>query len=168
LLSSPRLGLIARVDILEGVAGAVRPVDVKRGSPPEVLEHAWEPERVQLCVQGLLLREAGYTCDEGIVYFAEARQRASVVFDEALITRTLQLVKELRRGRRARPCAPATGRQPQVPALLAGRHLPAGRDQRACHPQRHARPPAAAPRPRTTTPVHHRARRDRRLAIRPG
>jgi len=96
LLSSPRLGLTARVDILEGVGGAVRPVDVKRGSPPNIPEQAWEPERVQLCVQGLLLREAGYTCDEGILYFAEARRRVSVPFDEALIARTLRLVEELR------------------------------------------------------------------------
>lgn len=96
LLSSPRLGLIARVDILEGVGGAVRPVDVKRGSPPNIPVQAWEPERVQLCVQGLLLREAGYSCDEGILYFAEARRRVSVALDEALIARTLQLVEELR------------------------------------------------------------------------
>lgn len=96
LLSSPRLGLIARVDVLEGVGGAARPVDVKRGSPPNIPGQAWEPERVQLCVQGLLLREAGYTCDEGILYFAEARRRVSVPFDEALIARTLQLVEELR------------------------------------------------------------------------
>jgi CRISP-associated protein Cas1 len=78
------------------VGGAVRPVDVKRGSPPNIPGQAWEPERVQLCVQGLLLREAGYTCDEGILYFAEARRRVSVPFDEALIARTLQLVEELR------------------------------------------------------------------------
>jgi CRISPR-associated protein Cas1 len=106
LLSSARLGLIARVDVLEGAGELVRPVDVKRGSPPNVPERAWEPERVQLCVQGLLLREAGYRCDEGILYFAATRQRVQVPFDEALIARTLQLVSELR-AVAARDVAPA-------------------------------------------------------------
>ncbi|KZS67283.1 hypothetical protein A4G26_27305 [Mycobacterium kansasii] len=59
-LSSTELGLSAKVDVIEGDSGAVRPVDVKRGKPPDVPEGAREPERIQLCAQGLLLREAGY------------------------------------------------------------------------------------------------------------
>src|SRR5207244_3149802 len=58
-LSSTALGLVARVDLVEGNGGAVRPVDTKKGRPPDTEEGAWEPERVQLCVQALLLREAG-------------------------------------------------------------------------------------------------------------
>src|SRR5690606_12480527 len=51
-LSSPRLGLVGKVDILEGEPdGEVVPVEVKRGRPPAVPERAWEPERVQVCVQ---------------------------------------------------------------------------------------------------------------------
>lgn len=96
LLSSPELGLIARVDILEGDGGTVRPVDIKRGSPPTTPEHAWEPERVQLCAQGLLLREARYRCEEGVLYFASARRRVTVAFDEDLVTRTTELLRELR------------------------------------------------------------------------
>lgn len=95
-LSSDQLGLVARVDLIEGDGVAVRPVDVKRGSPPDLPEQAWEPERVQLCVQGLLLREAGYECDGGELYFAEVRRRVSVPFDQALIERTLALLEELR------------------------------------------------------------------------
>jgi len=95
-VSSERLGLVARIDLVEGDGGAVRPVDTKRGSPPDVPEGAWEPERVQLCVQGLLLREAGYHCKEGVLYFAGARRRVTVRFDQALVARTLDLVAELR------------------------------------------------------------------------
>lgn len=97
MLSSLKLGLVAKVDLIEGRDGAVLPVDTKRGSPPDTPERAWEPERVQLCVQGLLLREAGYRCDEGVLYFAEARRRVPVVFDDALIEMTMQLVRDLRR-----------------------------------------------------------------------
>jgi CRISPR-associated protein Cas1 len=66
-LSSPRLGLVARLDIIEGDGDSVRPIDIKRGKPPNVPEGAWEPERVQLCAQGLLLREAGYRCARTLV-----------------------------------------------------------------------------------------------------
>lgn len=95
-LSSMRLGIIAKIDVVEGERDFVVPVDYKRGSPPEVPERAWEPERVQLCVQGLLLREHGYRCDGGVLYFAESRERVSVPFDAALIDRTQQVLVELR------------------------------------------------------------------------
>lgn len=96
MLSSPRLGLVAKVDLLEGDDGSVVPIDTKRGSPPDVPEGAWEPERVQVCVQGLLLRDAGYRCDHGVLYFAGARQRVRVDLDDTLVERTLGLIDELR------------------------------------------------------------------------
>lgn len=95
-VSSASLGLVARLDLIEGTGGRVRPVDTKRGSAPDTLEKSWEPERVQLCAQGLLLREAGYLCDEGVLYFAESRQRITIAFDDELIARTLALLEELR------------------------------------------------------------------------
>lgn len=95
-LSSERLGLVARVDVVEGDGDEVRPVDVKRGRPPDTEERSWEPERVQLCVAALLLRDAGYTCREGFLYFAEARRRVPVTFDEELVERTTRLLAELR------------------------------------------------------------------------
>lgn len=95
-LSSATYGLIARIDLIEGSEGVVRPVDTKRGHPPDTPEGAWEPERVQLCVQGLVLRDAGYTCDEGVLYFADARRRVVVPFDDDLVTRTVGLVDRLR------------------------------------------------------------------------
>ncbi len=96
LLSSPRLGLVARADVIEGDGASVQPVDFKRGSPPDTPERSWEPERVQLCVVGLLLRDAGYRCDMGVLYFAQARRRVTVAFDDELVERTLQLLAELR------------------------------------------------------------------------
>lgn len=99
-LSSGELGLTAVVDVVEGegVEGhrEVHPVDVKRGRPAPTPERAWEPERVQLCVQGLLLREAGYRCRSGFLSFAETRERVEVDFDDALVSRTRSLVEELR------------------------------------------------------------------------
>jgi len=96
MLSSLPLGLVAKVDLLESDGDAVVPVDTKRGSPPDVPEQAWEPERVQVCAQGLLLREAGYNCSHGVLYFAGARRRVIVEFDDELVTRTTALLAELR------------------------------------------------------------------------
>lgn len=95
-LSSSRLGLVAKVDLVEGRNGEVVPVETKRGAPPENAERAWEPERVQVCVQGLLLREHGYSCSHGILYLAGSRERVRVELDDALVERTLALVEELR------------------------------------------------------------------------
>lgn len=96
MLSSPSLGLVARLDLIEGDDGDVVPVDYKRGSPPVNPTRSWEPERVQLCAAGLLLREAGYRCRRGVLYFAASRTRVGVELDEALVDRTLELLRGLR------------------------------------------------------------------------
>jgi CRISP-associated protein Cas1 len=95
-LSSERLGLIAKIDLIEAEDGKVTPVDYKRGRRPHVAAGAYEPERVQLCVQGLLLEEQGYRCDEGVLYFCDSRERVRVPFGEDLRRTTLDAVHGLR------------------------------------------------------------------------
>lgn len=96
LLSSERLGLIARLDLLEGDGDHVTPVDYKRGITPDLPEHAWEPDRVQLCVQALILRDNAYRCDEGFLYYAQSRTRVRVEISEELVGRTEELLSEAR------------------------------------------------------------------------
>ncbi|CUS38396.1 CRISPR-associated protein Cas4/endonuclease Cas1 fusion [Candidatus Nitrospira nitrosa] len=96
-LSSDRLGITAKIDLVEGVGHAVAPVDYKRGKRPHVDKGAWEPERVQVCAQGLILRENGYECDGGVLYFVGSRERVVVAFDSELIERTLELIAGMRR-----------------------------------------------------------------------
>ena len=96
LLSDDALGAIARIDLIEGQGNMVTPVDYKHGTAPDVPEGAWEPERVQVCIQGLLLRANGYTCTQGMLYFVESRQRVAVPFDYALVSRTLDLLSGIR------------------------------------------------------------------------
>lgn len=95
-LSSERLGLIARMDLVEGEGSVATPVDYKRGKRPHVARGAYDPERVQLCVQGMLLEEHGYRCEQGVLYFAESRERVTVPFDEALRALTRNAVDGLR------------------------------------------------------------------------
>ena len=96
LLSDEEMGAIARIDLVEADGHRATPVDYKRGTVPNVPEGAYEPERVQLCVQGLLLRAHGYQCDEGVIYFVASKRRVRVPFDDALVERTLELMDDMR------------------------------------------------------------------------
>ena len=76
-------GLVAKMDLVDISAGEAIPVDYKRGRVPDTEGGAWEPEQVQLCAQGLILRANGYACEGGILYFIGSRRRVSVPFDDA-------------------------------------------------------------------------------------
>jgi len=95
-LSSNKLGLIAKLDLVEGEGMQVTPIDYKRGKRPHIAKGVYDPERVQLCVQGLLLREHGYTCTEGAIYYAASRERVRVEFDDELVNKTLAAVNGMR------------------------------------------------------------------------
>jgi len=95
-LSAPGEGLIAVLDVLEIDGDVATPVDYKRGQCPDVAEGAFEPERVQLCAQGLILRENGFRSDRGILYFIASRRRVEIVFDDVLIARTRELLGQFR------------------------------------------------------------------------
>lgn len=95
-LSSSTLGLIAKLDLVEGEGDTVTPVDYKRGKRPHTARGVYDPERVQLCAQGLLLREHGYVCEEGAIYYVESRERVRVPFDDELMALTRRSIVELR------------------------------------------------------------------------
>lgn len=91
MLSSTRLGVVAKMDLIEVKMSArnpddlfarrdvqsVTPVDYKAGAPkigPETNE-LWDADKMQLGLQILILRDNGYTCDEGVIYYRATRQR---------------------------------------------------------------------------------------------
>jgi CRISPR-associated protein Cas1 len=95
-LSSERLGLSGKIDVVEGENGTVCPVDYKRGKPPPNEQGCHEPERIQLCAYGMLLDEHGHKCDRGVLYFAESKTRVEVEFGEDLRARTLEMLAQAR------------------------------------------------------------------------
>ena len=97
MLSAPQEGLIAKLDLLELDGQKATPVDYKRGRVPKTPEGAYEPERVQICAQGLVLRENGFQCDEGVLYFIESKKRVIIPLDDELIARTRQLLADFRK-----------------------------------------------------------------------
>lgn len=104
-LASDRLGIIARMDLIEGEDGTVTPVDTKKGKRPHVAEGAYEPERVQVCAQALILEDVGYKVAEGAIWYAGSRERVRIALDEALHAQTRAAISELR-------LAAAAGRLP--------------------------------------------------------
>jgi len=94
-LSSERLGIVAKLDLVQGSDGGVIPVDVKKGHPARD-GTPWEADAVQVCAQVLLLREHGYACQRGEIWYAETRQRVAVEISPELVARTLEVVAEAR------------------------------------------------------------------------
>ncbi|MBV9245851.1 MAG: CRISPR-associated endonuclease Cas1, partial [Methylobacteriaceae bacterium] len=104
-LGSQALGIVARMDLIEGEDGAVTPVDTKKGKRPHVAEGAYEPERVQLCAQALILEDAGYRVAEGVIWYAASRERVRIPLEPELRARTREAIAALR-------LAAAAGRLP--------------------------------------------------------
>lgn len=127
-LSSEQYRLIAKMDLIDLAGSEATPVDYKRGRPREAegggLE-AWPADRVQLAVQALVLRENGYTVNEGVLYYATTKQRVRVLFDEAALREATDAAAEAwqlaRGGRLPRPLVDS----PKCPRCsLAGVCLP--------------------------------------------
>jgi CRISPR-associated protein Cas1 len=95
-LESEQLGLVGKLDLVSTDGGEAVPVETKRGNVPSNAQGAWEPERVQLMAQGLLLRANGWRCDHGYLYYAGSRRRVRVSFDAQLEARTLDLLHAAR------------------------------------------------------------------------
>ncbi|MEZ5353761.1 MAG: CRISPR-associated endonuclease Cas1 [Bryobacteraceae bacterium] len=95
-MSSERLGVIAKMDIVDVEGGVVTPVDYKHGKPRESdagLE-LWPADRVQLGVQALVLRDNGYRCDEAVVFYQKTRQKVRVPVDAGLVEETERAIAE--------------------------------------------------------------------------
>ena len=95
-ISSEKLGLVAKIDITEADDGVITPVDYKRGKRPHVARGAYEPERVQVCLQAILLEEHGYRVEEGAIWYAESRERVRVALSDELRRTALEACNQLR------------------------------------------------------------------------
>jgi CRISPR-associated protein Cas1 len=149
-MSAPEEGLIAVIDLLEGRDGTVVPVDYKHGRPPENGPSTlWEPDRVQLLAQSLILRENGYRCDEVEAYYVPQRRRIRLPIEEADLFEVRMLVQSARAAAAATQCPPPLIDSPKCPRCslvgiclpdewnhLAGRADPVPIDVRRLYPAR--------------------------------
>jgi CRISPR-associated protein Cas1 len=88
-LSSERLKVIAKLDLVEAEGTTATPVDYKHGKPREAADGSglelWPSDRVQLALQAIVLRENGYSCDEVAVFYQKTRQRVRVAVTRELL-----------------------------------------------------------------------------------
>jgi CRISPR-associated protein Cas1 len=122
-MGSERLGIVAKMDLVEvradtpSEAGAadkeedlfsalnVCPVDYKAGAPRESedgaggtgLNELWDTDKMQLGLQALILRDNGYTCSEGVIYYRAVKQRVRLPITPELETWVLQQIEEAKR-----------------------------------------------------------------------
>jgi CRISPR-associated protein Cas1 len=130
MLGSELLGVVAKLDLvditLEGVGltgqggaqtvSTVCPVEYKSGAPREGDggRELWDADRIQLGLQILLLRENGYHCDEGVVFYRQTRQRVRFVLtadDEDWIRRSIGAARACTAG----PIPPPLDHSPKCP-----------------------------------------------------
>jgi CRISP-associated protein Cas1 len=109
-LSSERLRVIAKMDVVQIKDGYASPIDYKRGRPAESGDvlGLWPADRVQIVLQALILRESGYRCEEGIVYYRATNQRVRLLITNDLIEEAEAAVAN----------AWKTARQRMIPAPL--------------------------------------------------
>jgi CRISP-associated protein Cas1 len=114
-MGSDRLGVVAKMDLVEVRATRadstdsagndlfsaldVCPVDYKAGAPKEGSEanELWDTDKMQLGLQALILRDNGYTCNEGIIYYRATKQRVRLPITSELENWILQNIAEARR-----------------------------------------------------------------------
>lgn len=169
MVGSERLGLVAVIDAVEADDGEFVPVDTKKGRAP-AHGPGWESDLVQLCVQGLLLREHGYPTSYGELYFAESRERRRVEFTEELIARTIATVERLRSVATAPQAPPPLVDSPKCPRCsLVGICLPD--ETNALSERSVAQPRRLTPRDSEARPVYvteqgaHVGLKDGRLVV---
>lgn len=128
-LSSERLGVTAKLDLVEvhpttngngdrDLFSPLRvcPVDYKVGSPRETEDgkEIWDADKIQLGLQILLLRDNGYDCTEGIIYYRATRQRVPLSFTPELETWILQQIAAARAATEG-PIPPPLENSPKCP-----------------------------------------------------
>ena len=150
-LSSDRLGVIAKIDLVEHVDGRVQPVEVKRTNPGGPFDGLWEPEFLQLMLAVLVLRDNGFQSDSGEVSFAIERRREHFVLTPALEQRITDVLSELRSvAHDPVPPAPLVD-SPKCPTcIMAGACLPDEHNllrDRSIRPPRRLTPSAEAAKP---------------------
>lgn len=96
-LSSERYRVIAKLDLLEVSEGGLTcPVDYKHGAPLEMADGSlgmWPPDRVQIALQALVLRDNGYLCETALVYYAKTKQRVRLAITPEVIEEALAAVE---------------------------------------------------------------------------
>lgn len=99
-ISSSRLGISGKLDLVEEKEGEVYPVEYKRGGGPsggDGQPSFWDNDAVQLCAQALLLEEEySVQVPRGVLYYIGSKSRVDVPLDDELRAKTLAAIRTIR------------------------------------------------------------------------
>ena len=127
-LSSHQHRLIAKLDVVEALGNLATPVDYKRGKPRQAIDGTllpWDADKVQICAQALVLRDNGYACEEGIIYYVATKQRVRIPITPELVDWTLQALEKARQTADSNVIPPPLLDSPKCPRCsLVGICLP--------------------------------------------
>jgi len=125
MLSSLKYGMIARLDLVEKVGNQATPVDYKKGKMPDNEWQAWPADIAQICAQAMILRDNGFTVEQGVLYYVASKERVEIQITDALIDATLRKLQEMRLMARHHRIPPPLEDSPKcVGCSLAGICLP--------------------------------------------
>jgi len=129
MLSSERLGVIAKMDLIEvklaarnpddlfapREVDAVTPVDYKIGAPKlgQDENELWDADKMQLGLQILILRDNGYTCDDGVIYYRATKQRVPLGMTAELETWIIGQIAKARQTSAGRTIPPPLVNSPK-------------------------------------------------------
>lgn len=131
---SERLAVTGRCDTVECGEDETMTVVEHKAAPVRRTSKVTAPQRVQLALQALCLREQGHDVDGGAVWFSTTRRRVEVELDEDLLAEARRQVVEARRVVDARKPPPPLEDDPRC-----GRCSHVG----VCLPDEHRRRPFA-------------------------
>jgi len=102
-LASDRLGVVCKMDLVEirtDLFSSVQvcPVEYKAGAPREGDDgiELWDTDKIQLTLQCLILRDNGYDCKEGILYYRSTKQRVRLEITPEIETWAIGIVAKAR------------------------------------------------------------------------
>ena len=102
-LASDRFGVVCKMDLVEirtDLFSSVQvcPVEYKAGAPREGDDgiELWDTDKIQLTLQCLILRDNGYDCKEGILYYRSTKQRVRLEITPEIETWAIGIVAKAR------------------------------------------------------------------------
>ncbi|MBI4249346.1 MAG: CRISPR-associated protein Cas4, partial [Elusimicrobia bacterium] len=107
-LSSEKLGITGKLDAVEEEGGHWAPLEGKRSAGPKagggfevesfhLNPDAWPSDQIQVCAQGLLLRENGFRSDFGWIYYRGSKTRVKLEFAGDLVKAVLAVITKAAR-----------------------------------------------------------------------
>lgn len=100
-LSSEKLGLIGKIDLVEECEGKIYPVEYKKRKTPKSENDeifVYDNDKIQLYASALLIKNNNLgNPDRGFIYFVESKQRVEVIFNTDIENLAKKAIDEAKR-----------------------------------------------------------------------